>query len=367
MNKKAKYFIFILLLAGFVTMFMVGSDGVMAAKDEGIKFKLQTSIPGSEFQRGTSITITSETLPNYIVAIYNYGVGLVAVLAVAMIMFGGFKWIFAAGNAQQIETAKTTIGSAVAGLILVLSSVLLLQTINPKLINLEMPDPEKPKITVSGCPGVVTTCKSINNLQIPNDDPDEEGSYRNKYTDVKEFRMDICQNQDKVNNESMYKRCNLPEGLCYWGDGNDVSTDKNRGACMSVIDKSCATGLGAGIFVDETKCLVNGIQYVCQSYGYKCSFGVAGSRCRLNTECTKPETLMCGSDKRCEKQKSIGEDCNENDDCEVGLVCLTCGNNRCGAPPGIGQECGADAECTFSGYDECDGNLGGLMCGVCKQ
>ncbi|PJA94148.1 MAG: hypothetical protein CO133_00490, partial [Candidatus Komeilibacteria bacterium CG_4_9_14_3_um_filter_37_5] len=76
-------------------------------------------------------------LGEYISALYNYGVKVVAVLAVVMIMVGGWRWIFAGGNAARIGAAKKVIASAIIGLILMLTSYMLLTVINPSLLSMD--------------------------------------------------------------------------------------------------------------------------------------------------------------------------------------------------------------------------------------
>lgn len=87
---------------------------------------------------GTYKSIAS--FPEYIKKIYNFGVAGAGILAVIMMMVGGFIWLTAAGNVNQIGTAKSFISGAVLGLILALTSYLILSTINPKLVNLKMPE-----------------------------------------------------------------------------------------------------------------------------------------------------------------------------------------------------------------------------------
>ncbi len=75
-------------------------------------------------------------LSQYFSALYKYLIGIAGILAAAMLIFGGLKWMLAAGNAAKIGEAKESIGSAVIGLLLALFSYLLLWTINPQLVNL---------------------------------------------------------------------------------------------------------------------------------------------------------------------------------------------------------------------------------------
>ncbi|MBU1165295.1 pilin [Patescibacteria group bacterium] len=78
-------------------------------------------------------------LPNYIASLYKFLISFAAVLAVVMIMVGGVQWMMAGGSPERVSNAKTYITSALIGLILALSSFLLLQTINPRLTELAMP------------------------------------------------------------------------------------------------------------------------------------------------------------------------------------------------------------------------------------
>ena len=72
-------------------------------------------------------------LAQYISGIYRLSVGLGAILAAIMIVFGGFKYMLAA-SLPDVKDGKTIITDAVIGLAVLLSSFLILKTINPKLV-----------------------------------------------------------------------------------------------------------------------------------------------------------------------------------------------------------------------------------------
>ncbi len=74
-------------------------------------------------------------ISQYIGALYRYGVGLAAVLSVVMIMIGGFIYLTAGGSPTQVGKAKDFIISSMAGLLLALFSFIILQTVNPALVN----------------------------------------------------------------------------------------------------------------------------------------------------------------------------------------------------------------------------------------
>jgi hypothetical protein len=70
----------------------------------------------------------------YIVQLYQWGVALTSGLAVVVIMWGGIGYVTSAGGGG-IEEAKGRISAAIMGLLLALSSYIILRTINQDLLN----------------------------------------------------------------------------------------------------------------------------------------------------------------------------------------------------------------------------------------
>ncbi|MDO8743297.1 MAG: hypothetical protein Q7J30_01950 [Candidatus Azambacteria bacterium] len=95
-----------------------------------------------------------QELPAYINYLFIFGLGLITVLALGMMMYGGIQYILAAGNVAKVEDAKETITQALLGLGLLLVSYLLLRTINPDLVNLKNPDMTPTKFKGQPPPGV---------------------------------------------------------------------------------------------------------------------------------------------------------------------------------------------------------------------
>lgn len=62
--------------------------------------------------------------------------GLGALLAVIFLIVGGFGVITSAGNPEQLEKSKAQITAAVAGLVFLLASVLILDIIGGKIIGI---------------------------------------------------------------------------------------------------------------------------------------------------------------------------------------------------------------------------------------
>ncbi len=114
---------------------------VFGAKDRILEFTPQVPIPGmssgptpvgSESGGRTS----SDLLARYIQAIYNYGLSLGGILAAVVLMGGGVLWLTSGGSENRVSQAKNIIAGSVTGLILLFGSWMLLNTINPELLQL---------------------------------------------------------------------------------------------------------------------------------------------------------------------------------------------------------------------------------------
>lgn len=105
-----------------------------ATPKEPWEFKPEVEIPGLFFGK---ITIDGQLLGKYIKAVFVYFIWIAGILAVVMLMWGGIRWVAAAGNPSQITVARDIIQNAIIGLIIALTSVLILNTISPQFINLK--------------------------------------------------------------------------------------------------------------------------------------------------------------------------------------------------------------------------------------
>lgn len=113
----------------------LGPDDIQALKERPpAVFVPEITLPG--FSSGQGVPITSTTLAEYIRSVFVVMIWSVGVLAVVMIIFGGVKWVAAAGNPGRINDAKDVITNSLIGLIIALTSVVLLGTINPDLASL---------------------------------------------------------------------------------------------------------------------------------------------------------------------------------------------------------------------------------------
>ena len=77
---------------------------------------------------------------NEVVAYIYYFVITISGLAVfAMLVWGGFTWMTSTGDPSKIADAKERIYSAFLGLLIILSSFIIMITINPDLVALHLP------------------------------------------------------------------------------------------------------------------------------------------------------------------------------------------------------------------------------------
>jgi hypothetical protein len=90
----------------------------------------------------------------YIAGIYKYAISIVGILAAVVLMFGGLIWLTAGGSPDKVNNAKAWIGASITGLILALSSYMILYQINPDLVKLnplKIKLVEKKETVVVGC------------------------------------------------------------------------------------------------------------------------------------------------------------------------------------------------------------------------
>jgi hypothetical protein len=71
--------------------------------------------------------------------IYVWSLGIAALLAMLMVVVGGYLVMTARGNAQQAAKGKEYITSALIGMVILLAAYLILNTINNDLVDFEVP------------------------------------------------------------------------------------------------------------------------------------------------------------------------------------------------------------------------------------
>lgn len=93
-------------------------------------------VPGTGFE---DICSRGISLPKCVQNIYLLSLGLGAVIALSMLVLAGYRYMTAAGNAQQVESAKESFAAAFIGLIILFIAFILLNLINPDLVRFKLP------------------------------------------------------------------------------------------------------------------------------------------------------------------------------------------------------------------------------------
>jgi len=79
--------------------------------------------PGlNEVNSGLNNSLSSTDPRTVIGRIINVALGFLGVIAVGIILMGGFKWMTAGGNEEKTEEAKKLLGAGVIGLVIILCS-----------------------------------------------------------------------------------------------------------------------------------------------------------------------------------------------------------------------------------------------------
>ncbi|PLX26792.1 hypothetical protein C0583_05850 [Candidatus Parcubacteria bacterium] len=78
---------------------------------------------GGQAENIQSRTALGNDDPRLIAAnIINLILGFLGILSVCIILYAGFRWMTAAGNTDQVDSAKKTLSAGVIGLVIILAS-----------------------------------------------------------------------------------------------------------------------------------------------------------------------------------------------------------------------------------------------------
>lgn len=94
---------------------------------------------------GTTHTVRCTTLSTYLTGMFKVGIGVAGALAFLMIVWGGFTYLSTDAITGK-EEGKERIERALGGLVLALASYIILNTINPQLVNLDIYFGEKARV-----------------------------------------------------------------------------------------------------------------------------------------------------------------------------------------------------------------------------
>ena len=98
------------IVAGLLTLLVLAVPAATFAQ-----FTIDQNIPGN-----IGISNTTKTLQETLISVVNWVLALLGLIAVIMILYGGFVWLTAGGNEEKVASAKKIISAAIIGLIIVL-------------------------------------------------------------------------------------------------------------------------------------------------------------------------------------------------------------------------------------------------------
>ncbi|OGY89973.1 MAG: hypothetical protein A2927_02770 [Candidatus Komeilibacteria bacterium RIFCSPLOWO2_01_FULL_45_10] len=195
-----------LFIKGFLTSFLfllLLVASVALAAD--IQFEPNVPIPGAG---------NINTFPEYIKALYKFLVGIAGILAVVMIAVGGLLWLFSGGDSGRITKAKEIILGAVIGLLLVLGSYMILNTINPNLVKFKLFVPPVTKLTLESSQ---KGCCLLGRRMVPGN-PSSSVFFSSCQENITSIQCDQFFNDEKKD-EAFDAKEFYEEGLCGGGVG----------------------------------------------------------------------------------------------------------------------------------------------------
>lgn len=108
-------------VAGALWLVPLAAGAVITTGDLGIDYGNLTGL-GTRDVRDT------------VAAIINVALGLLGIVAVVIIIAGGFLWMTAAGNEEKVDTARKMIFQGIIGLAIILSAYAIARFVIEKLV-----------------------------------------------------------------------------------------------------------------------------------------------------------------------------------------------------------------------------------------
>lgn len=155
--------ILIFLLVGFLVLLLTSFS--LAQEEEGKPLEIEYPEIGEWWPE----TVEQAVLPRYIKYIFNFAIAIGGLVAFGALVYGGFRYITSVGSPTAQTDAKEQIFAGVIGLVILLSSYLILTTVNPQLTLLKSPT----ILAIKGTkvPGVYLSTKT----PFPSDEEIKEG------------------------------------------------------------------------------------------------------------------------------------------------------------------------------------------------
>lgn len=133
LKRTNKFFLIFAIL-----FFLFGSFLSVQARDFEINYPQIGNI---------SLTEDPESLPEYIKYIFKLSIAVIGIFALGGLIYSGVLYLTSLGNPDQMKKATSAIKTTLIGLLILLSSYLVLERINPELTKIEQREIEAPETT----------------------------------------------------------------------------------------------------------------------------------------------------------------------------------------------------------------------------
>jgi lysophospholipase L1-like esterase len=214
-------------------------------------------------------------LPQYINTAYRYLVSIILVIAIVMVVYGGFLYLTGSAGIGSIQRGKQIIRDALIGMVIVLAAYAILQTINPNTT----------RFTLNP---VNIECVSIDTApRDPN--ADEGGNIRHCLVDSDCREGRYCLRTTATSDP-------FSSGQCSQGHVGELCRCAGSGCDLREVDGQATNNNGTGrVDCQEGTCRQAGSGGVFDSSAtgnWVCNSGTDGSQCNMATD--PPVTCAAG-------------------------------------------------------------------------
>lgn len=216
------------------------------------QYRNQEKIPGSSRQQ-------TEFIP-YLKDIINFGFAILGILALFMLIIGAYQYLMAAGNIGKVDAAKETIGSALLGLILGLTAWIILEKINPDLVNMR----SITQISGGGVSGQTPVMGAIGNYSVIRPNGDRATAAMAYMDTIKKYAAEK----------------GIPENIAFGlvaaeSSGNPIATSPKGAMGLMQLMPDTAASLGVTDPYNPEQSIKGGLTYLKQMYDQFGSYDAA--------------------------------------------------------------------------------------------
>ncbi len=94
-------------------------------------------VSGSTFANAAGLS--DGDLPTTVAALIRVVLGVLGIIAVVIILIGGFKWMTSGGNDEKVKSARKVMTSGIIGLVIVLSAFAIAQFVLSSVVSATNP------------------------------------------------------------------------------------------------------------------------------------------------------------------------------------------------------------------------------------